>query len=110
MLAEGEQMISRRFFALPPQFKYLELKNSWQCQPRELAVLRALTSWRQSYAEQKDTALGLVLKDALMYELARRRPTSLEALAQLPDLHPRELRRHGQQIVQLINDVKALKP
>lgn len=110
LLAEGEQMISRRFFALPPQFKYLELKNSWQCQPRELAVLRALTSWRQSYAEQKDTALGLVLKDALMYELARRRPTSQEALAQLPDLHPRELRRHGQQILQLINDVKALKP
>ncbi len=110
LLAEGEQMISRRFFVLPPELKYLELKNSWQCQPRELAVLKLLCAWRQTYAEQKDMALGLVLKDALLYELARRRPTTMEALAQLPDLHPRELRRHGQQILNLISAAKALSP
>ncbi|WP_306521345.1 ribonuclease D [Rheinheimera sp.] len=110
LLAEGEQMIARRLFQLPLQFKYLELKNSWQCQPRELAVLKTLCSWRQSYAEQKDIALGLVLKDALLYELARRRPATLESLAQLPDLHPRELRRYGQQILTLLNESKNLTP
>ena len=108
LLAEGEQMISRRQHQLPVSFKYLEMKNSWQCPPRELAVLRALTSWRTSYAEQKDMALGLVLKDAMMYELAKRRPVTLDGLAQIQDLHPRELRRHGQVLLELIAQAKAL--
>lgn len=108
LLAEGEQMISRRQHQLPVSFKYLELKNSWQCAPRELAVLRVLTQWRAQYAEQKDMALGLVLKDAVMYELAKRRPVTLEGLAQIQDLHPRELRRHGAVLLDLIAQAKAL--
>lgn len=108
LLAEGEQMINRRHHQLPTSFKYLEMKNSWQCPPRELAVLRALTHWRAGYAEQKDTALGLVLKDAVMYELAKRRPVTLEGLAQIQDLHPRELRRHGPVLLDLIAQAKAL--
>jgi ribonuclease D len=108
LLAEGEQMISRRHHQLPVAFKFLELKNSWQCSARELAVLRALTRWRAQYAEQKDMALGLVLKDAVMYELAKRRPVTLDGLAQIQDLHPREFRRHGQLLLDLIAQAKAL--
>ena len=108
LLAEGGQMINRRQHQLPVSFKYLEMKNSWQCPPRELAVLRALTSWRAGYAAQKDTALGLVLKDAVMYELAKRRPVTMEGLAQIQDLHPRELRRHGTVLLELIAQAKAL--
>lgn len=108
LLAEGEQMINRRHHQLPTSFKYLEMKNSWQCPPRELAVLRALMHWRAGYAEQKDTALGLVLKDAVMYELAKRRPVTLDGLAQIQDLHPRELRRHGPVLLDLIAQAKAL--
>lgn len=108
LLAEGGQMISRRQHQLPISFKYLEMKNSWQCPPRELAVLRELTRWRAQYAEQKDMALGLVLKDPVMYELAKRRPVTLDGLAQIQDLHPRELRRHGQVLLELIAQAKAL--
>ena len=108
LLAEGGQMISRRQHQLPISFKYLEMKNSWQCPPRELAVLRELTRRRAQYAEQKDMALGLVLKDPVMYELAKRRPVTLDGLAQIQDLHPRELRRHGQVLLELIAQAKAL--
>ncbi len=108
LIAEGEQMIKRRNYQLPVSFKYLEMKNSWQCPPRELAVLRALTTWRAGVAAQKDMALGLVLKDAVMYELAKRRPVTLDGLSQIQDLHPRELRRHGAVLLELIAAVKAL--
>ncbi len=108
LLAEGEQLIGRRNFHWPAELKFLELKNSWQSSPRELAVLQSLVAWRYQYAVQQDSALGLVLKDAVIYELARRKPTTLEALAQIQDLHPRELRRHGKTIVQLIMQAKSL--
>lgn len=108
LLAEGEQLISRRNFHWPAELKFLELKNSWQSSPRELAVLQLLVQWRYQYAVKQDSALGLVLKDAVIYELARRKPASMEALAQIQELHPRELRRHGNTILALIAQAKAL--
>lgn len=108
LLAEGGQLISRRNFHWPAELKFLELKNSWQSAPRELAVLQSLVQWRYQYAVKQDSALGLVLKDAVIYELARRKPASMEALAQIQELHPRELRRHGNTILALIAQAKAL--
>ncbi|HEX5794182.1 MAG TPA: ribonuclease D, partial [Rheinheimera sp.] len=62
LLQEGEQLMRRREQQLPLEFKYLEIKNSWQLSPRELAVLRELAAWRYRYAQQRDLALGLILK------------------------------------------------
>lgn len=108
LLQEGEQLISRRSQQLPLAFKYLEIKNSWQLSPRELAVLRELTAWRYTYAVEKDLALGLILKDIQLVELAKRRPATAESLLNVPGLPPREIRRHAKTLVELISEAKAL--
>ncbi len=110
LLAEGQQLILRRQKRLPWQFRYLELKNSWQFQGRELAVLRDLMAWRQRFATDKDMALSLVLKDAIMYELARRKPTTMEALSQIEGMHHRDLRRHGATWLGIIRACRELAP
>lgn len=110
LLAEGRSLIERRQRQLPDIFKFLELKNSWQFAPRELAILRAFCSWRARYALEKDLALSLVVKDAVLYEIARRKPQSMEALSQIEGIQGRELRRHGQLWLQLIREAKALAP
>lgn len=108
LLAEGEQLIQRRLYTWPAELKYLELKNSWQSTPRELAILKTLVAWRYHYAVKHDSALGLVIKDAALYELAKYKPTTLEALARVQELHPRELRRHGKTLIGLIEEAIAL--
>jgi ribonuclease D len=108
LLEEGQQLVQRKEQKLAPEFKYLEVKNSWLLTPRELAVLRELVSWRYQYAQQKDLALGLVLKDGQLFELAKRRPSSVESLSNIPDLPTREIRRHGHTVIKLIEQAKAL--
>ncbi|WP_348729353.1 ribonuclease D [Rheinheimera texasensis] len=110
LLAEGQSLIERRQRQMPAALKYLELKNSWQFGPRELAILRTFCAWRSQYAEEKDLALSLVIKDAVLYELARRKPQSMEALSQIEGMQGRELRRHGQLWLQFIREAKALAP
>jgi ribonuclease D len=110
LLAEGRSLIERRQRQMPAALKYLELKNSWQFAPRELAILRTFCAWRSQYAEEKDLALSLVIKDALLYELARRKPQTMEALSQVEGMQGRELRRHGQLWLQFIREAKALAP
>lgn len=108
LLDEGEQMMRRREQQLPLQFKYLEIKNSWQLSPRELAILRELAAWRQQYAQDKDLALGLIVKDAVLLELAKRRPASAESLLNIPAIAPRDVRRHAKTLVEIIAQAKAL--
>ena len=108
LLAEGQQLMQRREQQLPLEFKYLEIKNSWQLTPRELAVLRELAAWRQQYAMQRDLALGLIIKDIQLVELAKRRPATAESLLNIPGMPPRELRRHAKALIELISTAKEL--
>ncbi len=108
LLAEGQQLLQRKLQPLLAEFKYLDIKNSWQLSARELAVLRELTCWRLQYAEQKDLALGLIIKDMQLLELAKRRPASAESLLNIPGMAMRDIRRHAKTLVELIAHAKAL--
>lgn len=108
MLQEGEQLNRRKRQQLPLSLRYLEIKNSWQLSPRELAVLRTLAAWRQQYAIEKDLALGLIMKDAVILELAKRRPATAESLLNIPLMPAREVRRHAKTLVELIAQAKDI--
>ncbi|GAB2931983.1 ribonuclease D [Rheinheimera gaetbuli] len=108
LLREGEQLNKRKLQQLPLQYRYLEIKNSWQLSPRELAVLREMAAWRQQYAMEKDLALGLIVKDAAMLELAKRRPATAESLMNIPSIPAREVRRHAKALVEIIAAAKEL--
>lgn len=108
LLAEGQQLLARRQQQLPAEFKYLEIKNSSQLNSRELAILRELVSWRYQYASAKDLALGLVVKDAQLFELAKRKPGSVESLLNIPGMLAKDLRRHAKILIELIQTAKQL--
>ena len=71
-------------------------------------MLRTLASWRQQYALEKDLALGLIMKDAVLLELAKRRPSTAESLMNIPLMPAREVRRHAKTLVELIAQAKEL--
>lgn len=96
LLADAELWQSRRERNWPLRLRYLDLKNSWQFQGIELAIMQLLCEWRHDYAVRHDVAMGLVLKDGPLYELAKRRPKTLEQLSRIEGLAPRDIRRHGE--------------
>ena len=51
--------------------------------PRFLAVLRALATWREAEAQRRDLPRNRVIRDDLLLEVAANRPTSVEQLAKL---------------------------
>lgn len=108
LLAEGQQLQQRRAKPLPPRLKYLEVKNGSLLRSRELAVLRELVAWRLEYAASRDLALGLVIKDFQMLELAKRKPGSVESLLNIPGMTGRDMRRHAKTIIGLIELAKQL--
>lgn len=89
--------------------RYLDVKNTWQLNPQQLAVLRELAAWRYQRAQAKDMALSFVIKDAALIALARTQPESMTKLKQLNDVAPIEARIHGSRLLSLIADAKLIE-
>ncbi|MBW8190232.1 ribonuclease D [Neiella marina] len=88
--------------------RYLDVKNTWQLNRQQLAVLRELAAWRYQRAMAKDMALGFVIKDLALIALARSQPESMAKLKQLNDVSPIEARIHGSKLLSLIADAKKI--
>lgn len=70
--------------------------------PRSRAVARELVEWRESLAAQQDRPVQSVLADAALVELAKRKPDSRRALENIRGINPGNLRRRGDDLLEVI--------
>jgi ribonuclease D len=81
-----------------------------QLDPRSRAVARELAAWRENTAAAEDRPVGSVVADPPLVELAKRHPSSLEALEQIRGIHGSTIRRRGRAILQAIEVGLAAPP
>lgn len=108
VINESELIANKRAFQTPDELLYKDLKNAWQLKPHELAVLKELAVWRRNKAIRKNLALNFVLKEHNMTEIAKRGPSSLNTLRQIPGVESMEVNRSGVEILKCIEKAKAL--
>ena len=73
-------LTSPETYRLEPEAAWKRLKTRSNDR-RYLAVLRALATWREEEAQQRDVPRGRVLRDEQLFDIAAHRPTSEEELA-----------------------------
>lgn len=108
VLDESELIAKKRAFQTPDELLYKDIKNAWQLKPHELAVLKELAIWRRNKAIRKNLALNFVLKEHNMTEIAKRGPSSLNSLRQIPGVESIEVNRSGVEILKCIEKAKAI--
>jgi ribonuclease D len=82
-----------------PDTAWERLQRVNQLDPRSRAVARDLAAWRERTASSEDRPVSSVLGDPPLVELAKRRPSSVEALEQIRGIHGSTIRRRGEQIL-----------
>src|SRR5690606_1024860 len=93
-----------------PQALYRDAKLGWKLSRQQLAVLRALYSWREEQARARDVPRNRILREHSLWPLARTQPADLSSLARIEDMHPRTLRQDGETILRLIREAAATPP
>jgi ribonuclease D len=73
-------------------------------------VAYELVQWREETARETDRPVPSVLADAALVEVAKRRPTSLERLAQIRGLNESALRRRGRAIIGVVERGRGREP
>lgn len=86
---------------------YLRIKSAWKLQPKQLAVLKALSSWRERETRVVDIPRNRLIKDSALFDIAQRLPKTKEQLVELNDVHHRFLHSYGDHCLQLVTNVLA---
>jgi ribonuclease D len=79
-------------------------------EPAQRAVALELVRWREDTARENDRPVPSVLADAPLVEVAKRRPSSLDRLAQIRGLNESTLRRRGRAILGVVERGRAREP
>ncbi len=90
-----------------PEEAWRRIKGTHKLNGRPLAVLKRLAAWREETAAASNQPRGWVLKDDLLFHIARLRPQTPEALAQLRGIDTRFVKRYGGTICQLVAESHA---
>jgi ribonuclease D len=85
--------------ARDPETAWERLPRIGQLDPRARAVARAVAAWRERAASSEDRPVGSVLADPALVELAKRHPSTLDALSRIRGLHPSGIKRRGEAIL-----------
>ena len=78
--------------------------------PAQRAVAYELVAWREATAQSEDRPVPSTLADAQLVEVAKRRPQSLERLAQIRGLHEGILRRRGKALIEAVKRGREREP
>ncbi len=107
--AEGEfdRFLRNAEARLDPEWSYSRLRRPGMSR-RQLATLQAVCEWREGRARRRDVPRGFVLKDETLVDVARRLPRTSEDLAPVRSLGPRQARRHGPKLLELVRGARSL--
>lgn len=93
-----------------PDALFEKLPRIGGADPRTRAVARELIEWREEVAERADRPPSTVLQDAVLMEVAKRRPQSLERLEQIRGLGQATLHRRGKSLVEAVERGSEREP
>ncbi len=107
VLEDGAELVANLTREVDPELAYREAKLAWKLSRQQLAVLKALCTWREVQARQRNQPRNRILREHSLWPLARTQPDNLVALARIEDMHPKTVRQDGEFILQLIKQAAA---
>jgi ribonuclease D len=93
-----------------PNMIFNRLPRINSLEPAQRAVALELVRWREDTARENDRPVPSVLADAPLVEVAKRRPSSLDRLAQIRGLNESTLRRRGRAILGVVERGRTREP
>jgi len=93
-----------------PDVLWAKLPRIGGSDPKTRAVARELIEWREQAAQEADRPPSTVLQDAVLMEVAKRRPKSVDRLEQIRGLNQATLHRRGASLIAAVERGSARPP
>lgn len=89
---------------------YLKVGFAWKLRAQELAILQHLCVWRETEARACNIPRNRLVKEPVLWEIARKQPQDLTQLQRIDDLSSRTVRDYGEVLLELVRSSLASEP
>ena len=93
-----------------PADAWKRLRGLDKLRPRGLAIIQLLAAWREETAREKNLPRNWVIRDDVLFDIARLAPDNAVKLGRIRNLQPRTIERYGARLIDLVEQAKRKEP
>ena len=97
-------------YKVDPDNAWFRIKGKNKLTGKQLSIIQTLAQWREKTAQAEDRPKSWLLRDELLFDLAKLQPESVQELANVRGINERSVNRYGREICQLITAAKNRPP
>ena len=99
-----------KYYEVNPEHAWMRVKGKNKLTGKQLSIIQALAQWREQSAQKEDRPKSWLLRDELMFDLAKLQPETVAELANVRGINERTVNRYGKEIVALCTAAKNRPP
>jgi len=93
-----------------PEKAWLKIKGKNKLTGRQLSIVQTLAEWREKTAQGEDKPKTWLLRDELLFDMAKLQPETITELADVRGINERVVSRYGKELCALIAFAKNRSP
>ncbi|MDD1615952.1 MAG: ribonuclease D [Methylococcaceae bacterium NSP1-2] len=97
-------------YEVKPEKAWLRIKGQNKLTGKQLSIIQTVAEWREKTAQAEDRPKNWLLRDELLFDLAKLQPETINELAGVRGISERAVQRYGKELCQLITDAKNRPP
>lgn len=97
-------------YEVKPENAWLKIKGKNKLTGRQLSIVQTLAEWRENTAQSEDRPKSWLLRDEMLFDLAKLQPETVSELANVRGINERTANRYGTELCQLIGTAKSRAP
>ena len=86
---------------------YYKVGFAWKLRSQELAILRDLCVWRETESRSRNIPRNRLIKEPVLWEMARKQPQDILHLQRIDDMPSRTLKNDAQTLLDIIRTAAA---
>lgn len=104
------ELTNPSLYEVRPEKAWLKIKGKNKLTGRQLSIVQALSEWREKTAQAEDRPKSWLLRDELLFDIAKLQPETVSELANVRGINERAVNRYGADLCQLITAAKNRAP
>lgn len=97
-------------YANPPEFAWKRIRAAKRLKGASLSILQKVAEWREALAQTKNIPRGWLIKDDVLIDIAKLKPSSIHSLSSIRGVSEKFADKFGNTILQLISAAVDKKP
>jgi ribonuclease D len=104
------ELSNSALYEVLPEHAWRKIKGKNKLTGKQLSIIQSLAEWRESTAQSENRPKGWLIRDELLFDIAKLQPETVADLAQIRGINERTVNRYGAALCKIISEAKNRPP